>query len=173
MTERPDISLLDVLSPPQMEQTVVGSKDVMAIFGLDYRPLVIDKLKQHGVNAREQELKFFDIGLRHERSQELYFLEQMVGKHWVSLSYLGPNSTIARHFHKYPVEEMYQVLAKKAFLTIGQKTSELDAENGALVVSPGESHHLKTGENPALILIIMRDKLPPFPASDLKLLELD
>ncbi len=163
---------LDALRPPQMEPPVVGSRDVMTIFGFDYRPLVIERLRRHGVNASKQELRFLDTGLRQKGSQELCFLEQVVGEHRVFLSYLGPNSTTTRHFHTYPVEELYEALAGKTFLTICQVTHELNTENGAVVVPPGEPHHLKTGENPALILSIMRDKLP-IPPSDFKLLELD
>lgn len=174
MTEKGHSSfMLDSPHLTQGEKRVIGSKDVMSIFGFDYRRVVIEKLKAHNVNVSEQELRFSDTGLRQKGSQELNFLDQEVGSYRVFLSYLEPNSTITRHFHDYPVEELYESLARKAVLTICQNTHELDAENGAVVVSPGDPHHLKTGEDPALILIIRRDKVPIPPSSDSKWLELD
>lgn len=157
MVEKGLFRLKDPSIPVKSEQNKVSAQEVISTFGFDYKPIVKERLKAHGVDFNDQDLNFFEIAQPHDGSNAVYLLEQIIGEHWVFLSFLSSNRITSEHSHDSPVEELYDPLAGNALLLIDGESSELSKEKGPLAVSAGRFHQLQTGETPILTLIVMKN----------------
>lgn len=132
----------------------ISLKDVVGMFGDNYRQLVEKKALQLGISG----LQFFDAPRPHNGSQALYLAEQLVGDDLVLVSVLRPHMQTSRHHHEPPMErEAYFHIAGESILTIDTTDLVLSDKQPLITVSLGASHQVKTGEIAALTLIVMEN----------------
>lgn len=146
---------------PIHEQT--NSHEDLIHLPLNYRDLIVSKIAKLDIELPESQLEILESPKPHNGSDALYFLEQFIHNDWVLVSLLGPNRKTSRHLHAAPVgAEEYYFLAGEAILTMGEKEDPLNSEHNFRVVPSNTPHQLKTRDNFALTLIIMKNaKLAP------------
>ena len=160
MVENGSFGLKDTSSLLKSKQDIVkgiSEQEVIVDIGFDYKPVVKERLRKHGLSFKDEELDFFEIAKQHEGSQAQYLLEQMIDQHWVFLSHLQKERKTSEHLHNVPVEEFYDPLAGVVTLFIDGKEHELSKAKGPLIVAAGQFHQLQTDGSSTLNLIIMKN----------------
>lgn len=130
--------------------------EIVNKFGFDYRPVVIERLKFWNKLPENRVLNFFDVAISHKGSSGLYLLEEIIGDSWVFVQAMLENGISTKHMHKENVIELYNPLAGQSMLMVNDKELRLNV-GIPFEVFPGQVHQLKTGENPSLNLIIMKN----------------
>jgi mannose-6-phosphate isomerase-like protein (cupin superfamily) len=125
-------------------------------FGFDYEPIVTDRLKHWNSLPEGHKLRFFDMPQRHNRSSGLYLAEEIVGTSWIFVQAMLSNGISTKHMHGENVVELYDPLAGESILMVDGKEHKLNP-GVSFEVFPGQAHQLKTGENPSLNLLIMKN----------------
>lgn len=142
----------------QLGKRGITSEDITRELNVDYRKMVVDMLSGFGFLPDGHMLNFFDSPKGHMGSQALYFLEEMVGRHMIFVSQLGPNGKTTIHKHQEPIREKYFQLAGSSYLRLGKDIQEL-REDFALTVPSDVPHQLTTRDNSSLVLIVMENAI--------------
>lgn len=135
----------------------VTSEEVGAMFGLDLRGEVVDRLRAFDLLPDGHKLTFFEKGQEHKGSQALYLVEESVGEHMVYVSFLGPNSKTTVHIHDEPLSETYVWLGGESFLRRDNDIHNLRQGQEVVRVSPRSVHQLTTRQHPSLALIVLEN----------------
>ncbi|GEM_PF-2820192 len=127
--------------------------DVAAIFGPNYRRLIWACLDREDLLSEKGTLPpTFATLAKHDGSEARYLfdydIERPDGFHRVLGSVLSPHVTSSRHQHPFP--EDYYILAGKMYVE-----GELVTEN-TYRTEPWRYHQVSTGDEPALMVIVMR-----------------
>jgi len=134
----------------------VTKEDIFEKFGFDYRPVILERLKQLKNLPEGHEINFFDMAIRHEGSSGLYLVEEIVGTSWVFVQAMFENRESTIHKHEGKVIELYNPLAGQSLLNVDGVDQELNPGINFEVL-PGQVHMLKTKEKACLNLLVMKN----------------
>lgn len=141
---------------PIHEQTN-NHKDLIHLPG-NYKELIVRKIVELDIVLPESELNILEDPKSHNGSEALYLLEQFIDGDLVLVSFLGPNRKTSKHLHRDPMgTEQYYSLAGEAILTVGKEELVLDRQYNFRVVPLDTAHQLRTRDNFALTLIVMKN----------------
>lgn len=122
---------------------------------LQYRGLLAGRDPYTG--KPEERLKFFETPKKHENSDALYIFEGELGRDWVGIYYLPPNSTTSQHEHPLLLSEDCHVLRGQMSIYVDDQTPKI-IKGGVdkFTIHSGQRHYSRTGENEhALVMVIM------------------
>ena len=135
----------------------ITSEGIAAMFGIDLRERVIERLRAFDPLPDGYELTFFSKGQEHAGSQALYLLEEHVAENMVYVSFLSPDSKTSIHKHNYPLKENYFWLAGASFLRVDGDVRKLRQGQEFITVPSGSIHQLTTRGEASLALIVIEN----------------
>ncbi len=138
------------LSQPPLET----HHDIAALFGPNYRRLIWKCLAENNLLSENGTLPPTFVTLNnHDGSEARYLfdydIERPDGKHRVLCSVLPSHANSSRHQHPFP--EDYYILAGRVYL------EGKPIDQGSYRVAPWKFHQMSTKEEPALVVIVMRN----------------
>lgn len=163
----------DLLAPKNNlvvpDRKKITSGDLLGIFGVDVRLLTQDELIRLGILPKGNELLFSNDPIIHTytevdengkkmvvESDGQYFIETVIGKDGVLVSFLPPYSKTSEHEHTGGILERYRQIAGQSVVNIGGEKFTLNAGMEARVPIETE-HQVTTDKMPGFMLIIMEN----------------